>query len=120
MNIPKIFDSEYRFCCVVWEHQPVRTGELVKLCEQQLNWKKSTVFTVLRRLCERGMLQNKDSVVTARYTREQVQRAESEEFLQRTFGGSLPQFIAAFAAGGRLTAEEIAALQKMIDEYKEG
>ena len=120
MNIPKIFDSEYRFCNVVWEHQPVRTGELVKLCEERLDWKKSTVFTVLRRLCERGVMQNENSVVTARYTRQQVQHAESEEFLQRTFDGSLPQFIAAFAAGGRLTAEEIAALQKMINEYKEG
>jgi len=119
MDIPKIFESEYRFCCVVWTHQPVRTGELVKLCAQELDWKKSTTFTVLRRLCERGILRNEDSVVTACYTQAQIQRAESEEFLKRTFDGSLPRFIAAFADGGRLTAKEIDQLQQMIDAYKE-
>ncbi len=119
METPRIFESEYRFCCILWAHQPVSSAELVRLCAEQLQWKKSTTFTVIRRLAERGVLKNENATVTALISREEVEHARSRELVDTTFGGSLPRFLAAFTGGSRLTAEEAAALRRLIDEREE-
>lgn len=120
MATPKVFESEYRFCLILWEHEPVSSTELVRLCAERLGWKKSTTYTVIKRLAERGVLKTENAVVTALVSRDEVQRAESREFLDRTFGGSLPQFLAAFTGGKKLSAQEIDALQRLIDASREG
>ena len=99
--------------------EPIGSGELAKLCEQQLGWKKSTTYTVIKRLAERGVLKNENSIVTTLVSKEEVQCAESREFIDRTFGGSLPGFIAAFTGSKQLSAEEANEIRRMIDSYKE-
>ena len=119
METPKIFESEYRFCQILWEHEPVGSTELVRLCREALGWKKSTTYTVIRRLSERGAVKLENTVVTALVSREQVQRSESREFVDRTFNGSLPQFIAAFASGKKLSRQEAEEIRRLIDAYEE-
>ena len=118
MEVPKIFESEYRFCLILWEHEPVNSTKLVALCKEQLGWSKATTYTVTRRLAERGVLKNENATVTSLVSKEQVQEAELEELVDKTFEGSLPSFIAAFSRSKRLTDEEIAQLQALIDNYK--
>lgn len=118
MNIPKIFESEYRFCEILWENEPVSSTELVRLCAEQLEWKKSTTYTVIRRLSERGVIKSEDAIVTSLVSREEAQTAESKEVVERTFNGSLPQFIAAFTRQQNLTESELDKIQKMIDDYR--
>lgn len=120
METPKIFDSEYKFASIVWAHEPVTTKELVQLCQEQLEWKRTTTYTVLKRLCERGIFQTDNSVVTSLIPREQIQKSESQQFVQRTFGGSLPGFIAAFLGGDKLSGQEAEELKAMIDQHREG
>lgn len=120
METPKIFESEYRFACIVWAHEPVTTRELVTLCQEQLQWKRTTTYTVLKRLCERGIFQTMDSVVTSLIPQEKIQHCESRQFVKRTFGGSLPGFIAAFLGGETLSEQEAELLKEMIDQHKEG
>lgn len=120
MDTPKIYDSEYRFCQILWDHEPVSSGELVRLCQQELNWKKSTTYTVIKRLTERGVVKTEHAVVSSLVSRRQVQQQESRDFVQRAFGGSLPGFLAAFTGGRRLTEEEADQLRRIIDEYEEG
>ena len=119
MEVPKIFESEYRFCEILWEHEPVTSSELVRLCNEALEWKKSTTYTVIRRLSERGVLKSEGAVVTSLISREDVQSAESAEVVERTFSGSLPSFIAAFAQKKNLSKQEVDEIQKIIDTYKE-
>lgn len=104
-----------RFADIVWAHEPVASGELVKLCAQELHWKKPTTYTVLRRLCEKGLFQNQDGVVTSLVSREEFYASKSEQIVSDSFRGSLPAFVAAFTARNRLTAEEADAIQKLID-----
>lgn len=118
MNVPKIFESEYRFCLVLWENEPVNSTKLAHLCKEQLGWSKATTYTVIRRLAERGVLKNENAVVTSLVSKEQVQEAELEAFVDKTFEGSLPAFIAMFTKSKKLTDAEIAQLQEMIDQYK--
>lgn len=118
MEIPKIFESEYRFCLILWENEPVNSTKLVALCKEQLGWSKATTYTVIRRLAERGVLKNENAVVTALISKEQVQESELEQMVEKTFEGSIPSFIAAFSRSKRLTDEEINQLQEMIDSYK--
>lgn len=118
MDTPKIFESEYRFCQILWEHEPVSSRDLVKLCQEKLEWKKSTTYTVIKRLSERGVVKMENSVVTSLVSRDQVQRSESREFIDRTFNGSLPQFIAAFTSGKALSAQEVTEIRRLIDEYE--
>lgn len=115
----KLCESEYRFATIVWENEPVGSGELVDLCKKHLGWKKSTTYTVLKRLCERGVLKNENAIVTALIKQDQVQKFQSEQFINRTFGGSLPQFIAAFMNDKKLSKAEADELKKLIDSYKE-
>ena len=119
METPKIFDSELRFCEILWEHQPVRSSELAHLCAEKLGWKKSTTYTEIKRLCEKGVLQNEHAVVTALVTQEEVQAKESDEFVERTFAGSLPGFLTAFLGNKKLSEKEAEELKQLIDEYRE-
>ena len=119
METPKIFESEYRFCQILWGHEPVNSTELVRLCQGALGWKKSTTYTVIRRLSERGVVKLENAVVSALVSREQVQHSESREFVDRTFSGSLPQFIAAFTSGKKLSRQEAEEIRRLIDAYEE-
>ena len=120
MEYIKLCDSDYRFMCVVWEHAPVNSGELVKLCQEQLGWKKSTTYTVVRKMCEKGYIANEDATVSVLIPKEQVQAEESRYFVDRTFDGSLPGFITAFLGGKKISKKEAKLLKKMIDEHGEG
>ena len=119
MEYSKLCDSDYRFMCVVWENAPVNSGELVKLCSKKLGWKKSTTYTVIRKMCEKGYISNEDAIVKVIVSKEQVQAEESEQFVERTFAGSLPGFITAFLGGKKISKEEAAELKKLIDEHRE-
>ena len=120
MDTPKIFDSEYHFCRILWENEPIKSTELVHLCAEKLGWKKSTTYTVIKRLTERGVVKTENAVVTALVSRSEIQRAESQAFVDRNFGGSLPQFLAAFVGGRKLTSDEAEELRSLIDRYEEG
>ena len=113
----KLGAVETKFADLIWDNAPLGSGELVKLCEQSLNWKKPTTYTVLRELCERGIFQNKDGKVTVLIPREEFFAMQSEEFVEETFSGSLPSFIAAFTRRKKLTPEEAAAIRKMIEDF---
>ncbi len=118
METPKVFESEYRFCLILWEHEPVRSKDLVRLCQEQLGWKSTTTYTVIKRLSERGVLKNENTVVTSLVSKDQVQAAEIEELVEKKFEGSLPAFVAAFTKHQKLRQEEIDAVQAMIDAYR--
>lgn len=118
MKPPKIYESEYRFCLILWEHEPIRSKELVRLCQAQLGWKSTTTYTVIRRLSERGVLKNENTIVTSLVSKDAVQAAELDEFVERTFEGNLPAFIAAFSRHKNMSDAEIDAVQAMIDRYR--
>ena len=118
METPKIFESEYRFCEILWDNEPVSSSELVRLCNEKLEWKKSTTYTVIKRLTERGVIKSEDAIVTSLYSREEIQAAESAEVVERSFAGSLPSFIAAFTKNKKLTKEEIEEIQAIIDAHQ--
>ena len=115
MDIPKIFESEYLFCCILWEHEPVKSTELVKLCREKLDWSKATTYTVIKRLSERGVIRSEDAVVTSLVSKEQAQLAAVDELVEKTFEGSLPAFVAAFTRHKKLSAAEAEELRRMID-----
>ena len=119
METPKIFESEYRFCLLLWDHEPVNSTRLAALCKEQLGWSKATTYTVIRRLAERGVLKNENATVTALVSKAQAQESRLEEMVEETFEGSLPAFIAAFSRSKRLTAADVAQLQALIDGYRE-
>ena len=120
MNTPKVFESEYRFCLILWEHEPVRSRELVELCKEQLGWKPTTTYTVIKRLSERGGLKSENSIVSSLITQDEVQAAEIDELVEKKFGGSLPAFVAAFTKHKKITDEEIDEVQRIIDRFREG
>ena len=109
---------ESHFADIVWANEPIHSRELVKLCDKELDWKKSTTYTVLRKLCERGLFRNQDGIVTSLISKEEYHAIQSEKFVEDTFAGSLPQFINAFASRKSLTAEEIAQIRQMIDSFE--
>ncbi len=119
MAVPKIFESEYRFCEILWENEPVSSSELVRLCNEKLEWKKSTTYTVIRRLSERGVLKSENAIVTSLVSKEDVQSAESTEVIEKTFSGSLPSFVAAFTRKKKLTQKEIEEIMQIIEIHKE-
>ena len=119
MKTPKVFESEYKFCQILWENEPIGSGEIAKLCKERLNWSRTTTYTVIRRLSDRGVIENRDSVVRSLVTKAQVQQSEIEEFVDKTFEGSLPSFIAAFAESKKLSNDDIDEIQKMINKYRE-
>ena len=118
MKVPKIHDSELRLCQILWEEGPCNSTKLVGLCKERIGWSKPTTYTVIRRLAERGILKNEDTIVSMRYTKEQVQQSEIEMLMERTFEGSLPMFIAAFCSCKKMSEEEIAQLEELIQNYK--
>ena len=120
MEIPKIFESEYRFCLILWEHEPVTAVELVKLCQEQLGWKRTTTYTVIKRLGERGVLKNEKGVVTPLITKDEAQTSEIEMLVETKFGGSLPDFVAAFTKMEDLTEEDLDEMQEMIHRIRRG
>lgn len=120
MDTPKVFESEYRFCLILWENEPVKSSKLVDLCKEQLGWKPTTTYTVIKRLSKRGVLKNENTVVTSLVSKDQVQAAELNEMVEKTFEGSLPAFIAAFTKHQKISDAEIDAVQQMIDRYSKG
>ncbi|MBR4017418.1 MAG: BlaI/MecI/CopY family transcriptional regulator [Oscillospiraceae bacterium] len=118
MNVPKIFNKEYRFCLILWEHEPINSTKLAQLCKEQLNWSRPTTYTVIRRLAERGVLKNENATVSSLVSKEQVQQAEMEEMMDRTFEGSVPAFIATFANTAQLSKEDIQQLEALIQNYR--
>ena len=119
METPKIFESEYRFCLILWDNEPVNSTELVKLCKQQMGWSKATTYTVIRRLTERGVVKNENAVVTALVSKEEAQNARLTEMVEETFEGSMPAFIAAFSRSKKLSKQEVDQLKALIDSYEE-
>ena len=119
MNTPKIFESEYRFCLILWENEPVGSTELVKLCKDQLGWSKATTYTVIRRLAERGIVKNENAIVTALISKEEAQASRLNEMVEETFEGSMPAFIAAFSRSKKLSRREVDQLKALIDSYEE-
>lgn len=119
MATPKVFESEYRFCLILWEREPIGSGELVKLCRERLGWKPTTTYTVVKRLSERGVLKNENAVVSSLVSQAEVQAAEIDELVDKRFGGSLPAFVAAFARHRSMSQQEIDQVQRMIDRYRE-
>jgi predicted transcriptional regulator len=120
VETPKIFESEYHFCLIMWEHEPVTTVELVKLCQERLGWKRTTTYTVIKRLGDRGVLKNEDGTVTSLVSKEDAQAKESDELVEEKFQGSLPAFVAAFTKRQDLSDEELDEVQRMIDRIRKG
>lgn len=114
----RLCDSDYRFMQIVWEHAPVKSGELAALSEKELGWKKSTTYTVIKKLCEKGFIKNENALVSVLIPREKVQASETEYFVERTFAGSLPGFLTAFLGEKTLSEKEAERLKKLIDEHK--
>lgn len=113
-------EMEQRFADLIWNAEPVGSGELVRLCSEQFGWKKSTTYTMLKRLCEREIFRNADGAVTSQISKEEFHAAQGEAFLEERFGGSLPRFLAAFSSRNRLNEREISELQQLIDRQREG
>ena len=120
METPKIFESEYRFCLIMWEHEPVSASTLVKMCQEQLGWKRTTTYTVIKRLGERGVLKNEEGAVTSLVSKAQAQASEIDELVEKKFEGSVPTFIAAFTKRQTLTEADLNEMQRMIDRIRQG
>jgi len=119
MATPKVFESEYRFCLILWKHEPINSTQLAKLCHEQLGWSRTTTYTVIRRLSDRGVVKNENATVTSLVSKDEVQAAEIDEMVEKTFEGSLPAFIAAFTRRRSISREDLAEIRKMIDSYGE-
>ena len=115
----KLAEAEARFADLIWDQEPIPSGQLVKLCEQKFSWKSTTTYTVLRRLCDRGIFQNKNSVVTSLIGREEFKQKRSLQFVEDSFGGSLPKFLAAFMGAKKLSRKQVDEIQKLIDSCRE-
>lgn len=120
MNYVELGEVQEAFAQIIWDREPIGSGELVKICERELNWKKPTTYTVLRKLCEKGLFKNENGLVSAVVSRDQFNASKSEKFVEEEFAGSLPAFLAAFMSGKKLSSSEAAEIRRMIDEYKEG
>lgn len=120
MDIPKIHEGEYRFCLIMWEHEPVTAVELARLCQDQLGWKRTTTYTVIKRLGEKGVLRNDSGTVTSLISKDEAQAFEIGELVEKKFEGSLPAFIAAFAKHQTLSEKELDEVQHMIDRIRKG
>ena len=120
MDHLRLAEGEYRFACIVWDNEPLPSGKLVELSQKELGWKKSTTYTVLKKLVDRGVLRNENAVVTAVIPQEEILREESRAVVERTFEGSLPSFLAHFMGGKTISDDEADALKAIIDQYREG
>ena len=120
MSVPKIHEGEYRFCLIMWEHEPVSSLELVRLCREKLDWKRTTTYTVIKRLGDRGVLKLENGVVTALISKEEAESAEIDTFVESKFGGSLPAFVAAFTKRKDVSEKDLDEMQRMIDRIRKG
>ena len=120
MTMIRLGEVEGRFAQLIWDHEPLTTGELVALCQEELHWKRTTTYTVLKRLSQRGLFQNRDGVVTSLVSRDDFLGEQSRQFVEDGFGGSLPAFLAAFASRKKLTRDEVEEIRRMIDSCGEG
>lgn len=120
MSVPKIHEREYRFCLIMWEHEPVSSLELVRLCREKLDWKRTTTYTVIKRLGDRGVLKLENGVVTALISKEEAESAEIDTFVESKFGGSLPAFVAAFTKRKDVSEKDLDEMQRMIDRIRKG
>ena len=116
----KLCESDYRFMTVIWDNEPLPSGQLAKACAQRLGWKKTTTYTTLKKLCDKGFAQNLDTIVTALVPREAVQASASQRFVEQTFAGSLPGFLVSFLGNRTISPQEAAELKQLIDEHQEG
>ena len=120
MDNLKLCESDYRFMTIIWDHEPLASRRLVELCAEKLGWKKPTTYTTLKKLCDKGFAKNENTIVSSRIPRQQVQAYASEHFVDQTFSGSLPGFLAAFLGGKTLTQQEAQELKALIDNHREG
>ena len=120
MSIPKIPESEYRFCLIMWEQEPVAATDMVKLCQEQLGWKRTTTYTVIKRLGERGVLKLENGIVTSLVSKEEAEASEIEDLVEKKFGGSLPAFVAAFTKHQAISDSDLDEMQRMIDRSRRG
>ena len=116
MATPKIFESEYRFCLILWEHEPIGSRQLSELCKEKLGWSKTTTYTVIKRLSERGVVKNENTVVTSLVSKEEAQVSEINELVEKKFEGSLPAFLAAFTKRQQLSEEQIQEIERIINK----
>ena len=115
MNTPKVFESEYRFCLILWKHEPINSTRLARICKEELGWSRTTTFTVIRRLSDRGVVKNENATVTSLISKEDIQVAQMDEMMEKTFEGSLPAFIAAFARRQELSDDEVKEILRIIE-----
>lgn len=115
METPKVFESEYRFCLILWENEPINSTKLAKLCNERLGWSRTTTYTVIKRLSERGVVKNENATVTSLVSKDEVQAAEIDELVEKTFGGSMPAFIAAFTRRRNLSRKDVDQIREMLD-----
>lgn len=120
METHRVTEGEYRFCLILWENEPIKSTELVRLCEERLGWKETTTYTVIKRLIGRGVVKNEKTIVSSLVSKEQVQAAEIKALVDKTFEGSLPAFVAAFAKHQKLSTQELDEVQVMIDRFRRG
>ncbi len=116
MSVPKVFESEYRFCLILWKNEPISCAALARLCGEELGWSRTTTYTVIKRLTDRGVVKNENSVVSSLVSKEEIQLAEMDEMLEKTFENSLPAFLAAFARRQKLTDAEIEEIRRVIEK----
>ena len=116
MSAPKVFESEYRFCLILWRNEPINSTKLAKLCKEELGWSRTTTYTVIKRLSDRGVVKNEKATVTALVSKEEVQLSQMEEMMEKTFEGSLPAFLAAFARRQALSKEEEEEIRRIIEK----
>ena len=116
MQTPKIFESEYKFCLILWENEPIKSTALAKLCREKLSWSKTTVFTVIKRLCERGVIKNENTIVTSLISKEEAQKSSIEELMENRFEGSLSAFVMAFAKKENLSEKDIEEIKRIIEK----
>lgn len=119
MDTPKVFESEYRFCLILWENEPINSTKLAKLCNERLGWSRTTTYTVIKRLSQRGVVKNENAIVTSLVSKDEIQAAELDELMEKTFEGSVPAFIAAFTRRRRLSGEDLAEIREMLDKMAE-
>ncbi|NLC20098.1 MAG: BlaI/MecI/CopY family transcriptional regulator [Clostridiales bacterium] len=113
----KLTESEEKFAELIWQNEPIASGDLVKLCEKEMRWKKSTTYTVLKKLCEKGIFKNENTVVSSLVSKDDYYSGQSIRFVEDTFGGSLPKFLTAFIRGKKLSRQQVEELKKLIDDY---
>lgn len=116
MDTPKVFESEYRFCLILWRHEPVNSTRLARICKEELGWSRTTTFTVIRRLSDRGVVKNENATVTSLVSKEDIQVAQMDEMMEKTFEGSLPAFVAAFARRQSLSDDEVQEILRILEK----